>query len=191
MRIPLLTIIKSKLELYNLSMAPFYRQYQISRQGYSQAIKRTGLIDAMMDDIKQKVMAYRLEKDRRAGSRSLYYNLGIKKLYGIGVTKFEHLMSTYGLSLQPMRIRVVTTKSCSQSWNYENLCNGLIVNNINQLVVGDLTYVAIGKNRYYLFSITDVFSLRIVGYCLSERMRKEEALLALEMFIELRGKWIY
>jgi len=45
MIIPLLTIIKSKVELYNLSMVPFYRQYQISRQGYFQAIKRQRLLD--------------------------------------------------------------------------------------------------------------------------------------------------
>ena len=42
--------------------------------------------------------------------------------------------------------------------------------------------------RYYLFCLTDVFSARIVGYHISERMRKQEALKAFNQWIRLRGK---
>ena len=188
MRIPLLTIIKSKVSNTNLSMEIFYRLYKISRQGYSQALARLQKEEKMMLEIGKAVNSYRLKHDRRAGSRSLFYNLDIKNAYNIGITSFERMMSRYGLSLAPLRMRVVTTKSSSQSWNYENLCNGMIVNGINQLVVGDITYLKLGKVRYFLFSLIDVFSLRIVGYHLSRRMRKEEAIQALEMLVKLRGR---
>lgn len=187
MRLPLLTIIRSKVVASDLEMEIFYRLYNISRQGYYQSLRKEERVGKMMLVIKELVNGYRKNKDRRAGSRSLYYNLGIKDLFKIGVTKFERLMSAYGLTLQPLRIRVVTTKSSCQSWNYKNLINGLIVNSINQLVVGDITYVSLGKRRFYLFCLIDVFSLRIVGYCFSSRMRKEEALVALEMLKDLRG----
>ena len=188
MRIPLLTIIKSKVVNINLSMEIFYRLYGISRQGYTQALESLQDEKQMMLAIGKEVKSFRLEHDRRAGSRSLFYNLDIKNKYNIGVTSFERLMSRYGLSLAPLRMRVVTTKSSLQSWNYENICNGLIVSEINQLVVGDITYLKLGKARYFLFSLIDVFSLRIVGYHLSKRMRKEEAIQALEMFVNLRGR---
>lgn len=188
MTIPLLTIIRSKVKDCALSMESFYRKFGISRQAYFQGISRLEELETMMVEIKGKVNSYRLIHDRRAGSRSLFYNLEIKRSYNIGITKFERLMRDYGLTLAPLRVRVVTTKSSFQSWNYSNLCNGLIINGINQLVVGDITYISLGKYRYYLFCLIDVFSLRIVGYHISKRMRKEEAILALEMFVELRGR---
>ena len=141
----------------------------------------------MMYEIAEEVKDYRKRKDRRACSRSICYNLNIKYRYGIGVTKFEQLMSKHGLTLLPLRVRVMTTKSCLQSWNYTNLTNGLIINDITQLVVGDITYINIGKDRYYLFCLRDVYSLRIVGYCISKRMRSQEAEVALDMWIKERG----
>ena len=188
MKIPLLMIVRSKVALTDLTMNGFYIFFKISRQGFHQAVTRLKQIDAMMKQVSEKVKSYRRINDRRAGSRTLYYNLGIKEQYNIGITKFEQLMSKYELSLQPLRIRIVTTKSCNQSWNYKNLCNGLTINRFSQLVVGDITYVSLGKNRYYLFCLIDAFSLRIVGYCLSTRMRKQEAIAALSMLIKLRGE---
>ena len=78
----------------------------------------------MMIEIEMKVKDYRRHKDRRAGSRNIYYNLDIKSQYGMGVTKFERLMSKYGLTLLPLRVRVMTTKSCCQSWNYTKVHKG-------------------------------------------------------------------
>jgi len=187
MLIPLLTNIRLKIIDTNVDMQAFYRIYQISRQGYHKSMRRQNSERMMISQIGEEVNEYRLTKDRRAGSRSLFYNLGIKGKYGIGVTKFENLMSEYGYSLLPVRVKVVTTQSCCQSWNYKNLCNGLLINGINQLVVGDLTYITLGKHRYYLFCLTDYFSMRIVGYCISDKMRKQEALKALNKFIKLRG----
>jgi len=88
----------------------------------------------------------------------------------------------------PQRLKVVTTNSVSQSWNYDNLTNGLIIRGVYELVVGDITYLTIGKYRYYLFCLTDVFSMKIVGHCISNRMRKQEAMIALQMFIDQRGE---
>jgi len=187
MQLPLLMKLHTQRLAHGLTMEGIYEYLLISRQGFYKAVKRLKAEQNMMAQIQKLVLVYRLKKDRRAGSRSLYYNLGIKNKYGIGVTKFENLMSQYGLTLVPCRIKVVTTQSCLQSWNYSNLCNGLVINNINQLVVGDITYIVIGKVRYYLFCLTDVYSERIGGYHLSQRMRKQEGLSALKMLIKLRG----
>ncbi len=173
-------------KVHQIPMERIYKRFKISRQGFKKSVDRFESERSLMKKIKPRVKSYRLNIDSRAGSRSLFYNLDIKSEFKLGINKFEHLMSKYSLSLIPLRTRVVTTKSSLQSWNYKNLCNGLVINGINQLIVGDITYISIGRFRYYLFCLTDVYSARIVGHHLSTRMRKQEALLALEMMVKLR-----
>lgn len=188
MRLPLLSIIRELVKGTSQSMVPFYKLHNMTRQSYHQGQKRAEGEQAQMLVLAEEIEEYRRSKDRLAGSRSLFYNLSIKTRYSIGITKFEQLLSKYELSMQPLRVRIVTTQSCSQSWNYNNLINGLVLNGLNQLVVGDITYISLGKDRYYLFCLTDVFTMRIVGHCISDRMRKEEALVCLNKFIKLRKR---
>jgi transposase InsO family protein len=169
-------------------MEHFYHYLGVTRQAYFQAVSRKAPKEILIAEITELVKEYRTKHDRRAGSRSLYYNLAIKSRFDIGISKFEQLMSQEGLSLVVLRVNVVTTKSTLQSWNYSNLAEGLAISGINKLVVGDLTYVAIGSGRYFLFCLTDVYSARIVGYHLGERMRAEEAKKAFDMWLKLRSE---
>lgn len=177
-----------KREELGLILEDVYRYLGITRQGQAQRLRSRQEEAALMRSVESQVVRYRQDKDRRAGSRSLYYNLDIKGQFDLGVTKFEQLMSQYGLTLAPLRVRVVTTKSVLQSWNYNNLLNGLTINDINQVVVGDLTYVAIGRDCFYLFGLTDVYSARLVGIGASNRMRAEDAKQASDAWVQLRGK---
>jgi transposase InsO family protein len=169
-------------------MEGFYRHVGISRQGFCKKAEHSRKERQMVQEITRLVDNYRKTKDRRAGSRSLYYNLDIKTRLGIGISKFEQIMSVHGLSLVPLRIRVVTTRSSMQSWNYSNLINGLSINDINQVVAGDLTYVSVNGSRNYLFCLTDLYSARIVGYHLGPNMRAEDAKHAFDQWVGLRGK---
>lgn len=184
---PLLTRLRARQSEHLIPMERFYEHVGLSRQGYFQALARHERQEQMMVDIKLQIKGYRKGKDSRAGSRSMYYNLGIKQAHKLGVNKFERLVSAYGLSLKPLRIRVVTTRSAKRSWNYSDLSKGLTVSGINEVVVGDLTYVNYGSERYYLFCLTEVYSARIVGWSWSTRMRAEDALVALMMWKQLRG----
>lgn len=184
---PLLTMLHDNQSEHGIPMERFYRHVGLSRQGYFQGVARHQHEEQMMVGIQKVVKEYRRAKDSRAGSRGLFYNLGIKQEYNLGVNKFERLMSAYGLSLKPLRTRVVTTRSATQSWNYPDLSKGLIVSDISELIVGDLTYVNYGSERYFLFCLTDVYSGRIVGWSWSRRMRAEDALIALMMWKQLRG----
>lgn len=168
-------------------MERFYELEGLSRQGYYQGLARQERIRKLMEQVESLVREYRKNKDRHAGSRSLYYNLGIKDLFDIGVTKFERLMSEHGLTLAPYKSRLITTQSCARSRAYGDLSKGLIINGINQLVVGDLTYLIFANWVYYLFLLTDVYSARIVGWKLGQRMRAVEAHEALFQWAELRG----
>ncbi len=169
-----------------MAMERFYELEGLSRQGYFQGVARQDKIREIMEQVASLVKSYRKGKDRRAGSRSLYHNLGIKSLFDLGVSKFERLMSEHGLTLAPYKSRLITTQSCPRSWQYCDLSKGLKINGINQLVVGDLTYLMFADWVYYLFLLTDVYSARIVGWKLGQRMRAIEAHEALLQWIKLR-----
>lgn len=169
-------------------MERFYEYEGFSRQAYYQAMARERKEKEMMVQIEREVRAYRQHKDRLAGSRSLYFNLDIKRKWNIGITKYERLMSEYSLALAPYKIRIITTNACLKSKNYEDLTKGRTINGINQLVVGDITYIQFPNKTYYLFLLTDIYSARIVGYEFSDRMRAIEALASLNRWVKLRGK---
>ena len=186
MMVPLLQAIKASRQDHGLCMEKFYSHVGISRQGFFKMAYRKQKERQMLQQIDGLVGKYRKSVDRRAGSRSLYYNLDIKVRLDIGVSKFERIMSEGGLSLAPMRTRVVTTRSSLQSWNYFNLINGFTLTRINQVVAGDLTYVYIHGRRYLLFCLTDLYSARIVGHHIGLNMRAEDAKEALDMWVRLR-----
>ncbi|MBL0316086.1 MAG: IS3 family transposase [Flavobacteriales bacterium] len=169
------------------SMESFYRRTEVSRQAHSQWYFRYLKQSKMNTKLIDEVIQYRRTNDCRAGSRHLFYNLKIKERYDIGVTKFEQLMSQQGLSLPVVRVKVVTTKSSRQSWNYKNLVSGLKVTDINQVIVGDITYLHHNGLRYYFFGEKDVYSARLVGWSLSMNMKAENAEDALNMVIACRG----
>lgn len=179
--------IRERRKELGVVLEAVYRYLGVTRQGVLKRLDRQQERAGLIADIDVLVEAYRRKKDRRAGSRSLYYNLGIRTKFGLGVSKFERLMAEAGLTLAPLRIQVITTVSCYQSWQYSNLANGLEVNDINKIVVGDITYLFIGTERYYLFCLTDVYSARIVGIHVSQRIRSRDAHYALDAWVELRG----
>lgn len=173
--------------VHKIPMERFYTLSGISRQAFYQRLTRKKQQEKLWNCILPEVIKYRKEKDTRAGSRSLFYNLDIKSKYNIGVNKFEQLMATNRQTLRPLRVRIVTTQSVFQSWQYDNLINGLKITDINQVVVGDLTYVNIERFRYYIFCLTDLYSARIVGMECSHRMRSIESKKCLDEWISLRG----
>lgn len=184
---PLLMKIHAGIDKNDLSIEAFCNHVGISRQSFYKAKKVLELEQKKWSDLPSLVFNYRKAYDSRAGSRSLFYNLNIKERFGIGVNKFEQVMSELQLNLKPVRTKVVTTKSSTQSWNYFNLICGLEIHGINQLVVGDLTYLTIHAQRFYLFCLTDVYSARIVGWGFGTDMSTAHALCALQMWVHLRG----
>jgi len=180
----------NKSGMNGITMEQLYSYTGVSRQAYCQSMIRRKKEETVMDEISIEVNKYRMGKDAYAGSRSLYYNLGIKRKYNLGVNKFESLMSEYGLTLSRVSTKMITTISSPRSWQYDNLVNGLIIEDINQVIVGDLTYVLKDSQRYFVFSLFDLYSAMMVGIYGGPRMRSIEAIKPLEQGEELRGEEI-
>ena len=79
------------------------------------------------------------------------------------------------------------TTNASRAGAYPNLCVGLILLDINQLWVSDITYFKIGNVYFYIVLIMDVYSRKILGYHASNRMFAQANRQALLMAMKARG----
>ena len=104
------------------------------------------------------------KKHRNMGARVMYYRLEIQNL---GINKFERIISNNGLSVAVKKRRIVTTTGVYENSD-QNLLNGLMLNDINQVIAGDITYLILKLNTYYIFTLKDMYSKRIVGLYASE-----------------------
>jgi putative transposase len=73
----------------------------------------------------------------------------------------------------------VTTDS-NHAWGfYPNLARDLVLTNINQLWVADITYIRLRQEFVYLAVVLDAYSRRVIGWALEPHVRSELALAAL------------
>jgi putative transposase len=104
----------------------------------------------------------------------------------IGRDRFEALCFQLGLRLDRKKAFKRTTDS-SGVIRFVNLVTGREFTGINQVWVSDITYYQIGNDFYYLTFIMDLYSRKIVGYSVSERLITEATTLpALHMAIKAR-----
>ena len=86
-----------------------------------------------------------------------------------------------------------TTNSNHRYRKYKNLIRGFVPTRPNQLWVSDITYIDLVDDCCYLHLVTDAYSHKIVGWCLSETLEAEHTLQALRTAIsqatadELKG----
>lgn len=164
-------------------MNTLYRQLGCSKQAIHQQAKRDMEKVEIVTKVREKVLATR-KIHPRLGSRRLHKTARIEEM---GITRFEQMMSCEGLTIGRKRKWIKTTDSRGKKHIYPNLTNGIKILGINKLVVGDLTYFINTSGMYYVFLLTDVYSLRIVGWEASQEKSSWHAQVALEKMIQLRG----
>jgi putative transposase len=81
---------------------------------------------------------------------------------------------------------VVTTDSNHGRRIYPNRARDLVVTDINQLWIADLTYIRLAEEFVFLAAILDAFSRRVIGWALDRRLDDELTLTALRMALEHR-----
>ncbi len=170
-----------KLKDKPFSMDELYAYLGMSKQSYFQKLKRQLSVNADREQILNSVLKKR-KRHPKMGSRSLYYACNIDQM---GINQFETYMSEQGLTVKKKKRRIITTQSGS-GLKYPNLTNGLILTDTNQLIVGDITYYQAHGKTYYIFTLKDVYSKRIVGLQGSDNMLGSNALAALNQFFRLR-----
>ena len=89
------------------------------------------------------------------------------------------------LAVQP-RAFVVTTDSDHDLEVFLNLASRMKLTGLNQLWVADITYIRLQSEFVYLAVILDLFSRKVVGWCLDRTLASRLPLTALEQAIAER-----
>ena len=124
------------------------------------------------------------QRHPRMGGRKLHHELQ-EPMAVLGITRgrdaFFELLQAHDLLVPTKRSRHRTTRS--GLWRCPNLLTDLKVTRVNQVWVGDITYITTEAGFLYLALLTDAFSRFIVGFDLSASLAVEGCQRALEMAI--------
>jgi putative transposase len=113
-----------------------------------------------------------------------FKKLGIK----IGRDKFFDVLRNNQLLIKSKRTRTKTTCSFHHFNRYENLIKGTMVKRCNEVWVSDITYLWLKEQDSfcYLSLVTDLYSRKIVGYCVYKDLSVRGCLEALKMALKQR-----
>lgn len=152
-----------------------------SRQAYYQHLKATETLTFKQEELIQQVLEYR-RLQPRLGTRKLL----VLTQPEIGRDALFELLRENGLLVRRKRYRVRTTFSCHRFRKYPNLITELVPERPGQLWVSDITYIRIGQDFAYLSLITDAYSRKIIGFCMSHDLSTDSCLKALRMALATR-----
>jgi putative transposase len=149
---------------------------------------------------------YRFDPDGKAGDRDMELRDAIQRIalewpcYGrpritaelrrqgwtVNPKRVYRLMREDNLLCVRKRNFVVTTDSNHGRRIYPNRARDLVLTDINQLWIGDLTYIRLAEEFVFLAAILDAFSRRVIGWALDRRLDDELTLTALRMAVKHR-----
>ncbi|MCO5231823.1 MAG: DDE-type integrase/transposase/recombinase [Chitinophagales bacterium] len=157
---------------------------QISRQAFHKHFKKVQKRDLTDSQLVNKVALARTTMEyRKMGARTLYYALEIDK---IGINRFEQLLSSKGFNVVTKRNYRKTTNG--SRWQDDvNRVKNTSIDDINKVILGDITYLSVHGIFYYIYTLKDAYSKRIVGLYGSRDLEATSAVSCLKQAIRLRG----
>lgn len=172
----------------NYSMEILYKHIGKTRQAIYSANQRFKKQQNTEKSLLSLVRYWR-DSHPQMGARVLYHTLKNKGVaIPIGINAFENLLSKNGLQAQMLKRFVPLTSDGKGKSNYPNLTNGLVLNNVYQLIVADITYFWLCDRWAHLFVVKDVYSQRLLGLYPSWDMKAESAIKALNQALSTQPK---
>ena len=152
-----------------------------SSQAYYQYNRQTEKSTFRHEEFIQQVLAHR-RLQPRIGTRKLFELIQPN----MGRDAFFELLRDNGLLIRRKRYRVRTTFSSHRFRKYPDLRCELVPERPNQLWVSDITYIRVADDFAYLSLITDAYSRKIIGFCMSHDLSTDSCLSALKMALSTR-----
>jgi len=106
--------------------------------------------------------------------------------WAINHKRILRLMRESDLLCQVRQKRVKTTDSRHRFPRYPNLIKGMVIDQLNQVWLADITYIRIRTGFVYLAAMLDACSRRVIGYAVSTRLDTALTLEGLRMSIAVR-----
>ena len=150
---------------------------------YKPKVKRPDRMKAEAD-LRDKIEAICLEFPRY-GYRRVTHQLKHEECQ-VNHKKVLRLMKESDLLCRVKRKWVRTTDSRHHFPRYPNLIKGMVISQLNQVWLADITYIRIRTGFVYLAAILDAYSRRVIGYAVSTALDTTLTLEALRMAITER-----
>ena len=161
-----------------------YDHFHITRQAVHQYISRQMERELYYGELIDQSRAIR-RRHPRMGAKIIYRLLEPQH---IGRERFEQLLMQHGFRVRRVKNYLKTTDS--NGWkHYKNLVAGTTLTDINQVWTSDITYlISQDGTVYYVITIMDLYSRRIIGYAASQNLKAEQtSMKALRMALGCRG----
>jgi putative transposase len=160
-------------EAVGLSRATIWRQLRQPRSSHEEEL-----------ELRSQIQTIALEM-RAYGYRPITAELhrrGVK----VNHKRVLRLLREDNLLCLRQRAFVRTTDSRHKLMVYPNLTRELVLSNINQLWVADITYIRLLREFIYLAVLLDAFSRRCIGWAVSRHIDTQLTLSALQMALNTR-----
>ena len=161
-----------------------------SRQSYYQGKKHLQQQAYEADIIIEEVLKYRVHQ-KHLGTRKLLGEMQTfldTHRFQIGRDALFALLSDRNLLVRKRKRKgSITTFSKHRYRKYPNIIKGYIPIAPNLLWATDITYIHVGTGFAYLSLITDLYSHKVVGFCLHKTLSAKGPLLALKMALKSAG----
>jgi len=159
-----------------------------TRQAYYQRLNYSYQEQAEDGIILDLVHEYR-EDMGRIGGRKLWalINRRLPENFSVGRDRLFDLLDREHLKVHCRRRSTRTTYSSKWMRQWPNLIKDLIPTAANQVWVSDITYIDTKSGFVYLHLVTDAYSKKILGWCLSPTLHTDYTLQALQMAIRNAG----
>jgi len=160
-----------------------YESLGITKQSYSQRLKRERKKEIEREKVIEMVIEYR-KKLPKTGTRKLYEYL-IPKLLELNIKMgrdaVNDLLRNRGMLIKKTKRFFITTDSNHYFYKSPNRLIDLCINHSEQVFVSDITYIKTDPGHAYLALVTDAYSRKIMGWSLQNNMKVQMVKNALEM----------
>jgi len=137
--------------------------------------------------LQQEIRRIYHQNRKRYGSPRIHQQL-LREGYAIGKKRVERLMSEMDIQAVAKRKYKATTDSAHTKPVAENHLNrDFTPDSPNTSWVADITYIATAEGWLYLATIMDLFSRKIIGWSLRNRLTKDLVIGALNMAVNKRN----
>ena len=159
----------------------------VSRSGYYYWLKEPISQRKIKDmELKQEIKQIYQKSRKRYGSPRIQQQL-LREGYAIGKKRVERLMCELEIQAVAKRKYKATTDSAHTKPVAENLLNrDFTPDKLNTSWVADITYIPTDEGWLYLATIMDLYSRRVIGWSLRERLTKGLVIDALNMALKQR-----
>ena len=160
-----------------------------TRQAWYNQIKRSELRVIQEHIVLQRIREIRTQLPK-TGCIKLHKELNNGFLQTLGLTMGRdavfNLMRAQGMLVKVKRKYIRTTNSFHRFKIHPDLVQRQAANQAEQIWVSDITYLRVGSCFGYLSLVTDAYSRKIMGYCLSANLKVTGCIQALNKAIKAR-----